>query len=277
MEMAMARGNIRNDIVDTYLSLKFELLRYLKTKRLLILGALAIIVPQLFLVEVPNVAGAYAAFALDAFGVFIVISAAMFTGDAVSGEFERKTYLLSFSTPQRHASIFLGKYIAAVLATFFVITLYYLTMTLQIAGLYGWGEIPVQLAESWGISLLCAMSAVGVVLVFSGIMRRSMAATIVGALFIMWVMEALKLIMMLLDSEPWFVPTYAADLLKNVIPALSGQSIAPQVEFARHIQEQFGVSLTFFQPRLAVGIAVLAVWAIVGFVLGMGIASRRED
>ncbi|MBM3157051.1 MAG: ABC transporter permease [Chloroflexi bacterium] len=277
MEIATTRGNINNAVIDTFLSFRFELVRYLKSKRLLILGGLAIIMPLLFLLKTVNTASGFAVLALDVFGVFIVISAAMFTGDAVNGEFERKTNLLSFSTPQRRSSIFIGKYIAAVLATFFVIMLFYLTMTLQMAGLYGWGEIPAELGKSFLIALLSAAAAVGVVFFFSSLLKRTMASTIVGALFIMWVMEIVRIIMMVVGQEPWFIPTYSAELLKNVLNTESILDLAPQQMFQERIQERFGITLTFYEPELWLGIAVLATWAIVGFVSGMAIAVRRED
>lgn len=274
--MEIARGNIKNDFFDTYLSVKFELMRYLKSRRLLIVGALAVIVPLIFYVKTPNSAGVFAALVLDTMGVFIAISAAMFTGDAVNGEFEKKTNLLSFPTPQRRFSIFLGKYIAALLATYFVVLLYYVTMTLQTAQLYGWGEIPTALGKSFLIALLSATATVSVVFFFSSILKRSIASTIVGLLFIMWVLEAARLILTLMNQEPWFIGTYSADLIRDVLGVSTSLTAAPQELFQEQFQEQFGVTLTLFKPDFGVGIAVLIVSAMVFLVISMAIAVRKE-
>ena len=161
--MEIARDNIRNDVFDTYLSVKFELMKHLKNRRLLIVAALAIIVPLIFYVKVPDTAGVFAVNVLTFLNLLIVISAAMFAGDAICGEFEKKTNLLSFPTPQRRSSIFAGKYIAALLATFLVVLLYYVVMTLQIAQLYGWGAIPTELGKSFLTALLFSAAAVSVV------------------------------------------------------------------------------------------------------------------
>jgi len=271
--MEIARGNIKNDFFDTYLSVKFELMRYLKSRRLLIVGALAVIVPLIFYVKTPNSAGVFAALVLDTMGVFIAISAAMFTGDAVNGEFEKKTNLLSFPTPQRRFSIFLGKYIAALLATYFVVLLYYVTMTLQTAQLYGWGEIPTALGKSFLIALLSATAMVSVVFFFSSILKRSIASTIVSLLFIMWVLEAARLILTLVNQEPWFIATYSASLLKDVLGVSESLAFSPE----EHIKEQFGITLTVFKPDFGVGIAVLVAYAIAFLAGGLAIAVRREE
>ena len=51
--------------------------------------------------------------------MLIIVSVALVTGDAVSSEFEKKTDLLLFPIPQRRTSIFAGKYVAALIASFF--------------------------------------------------------------------------------------------------------------------------------------------------------------
>ena len=165
--MATNRENIKNDLFDTFLSVRFELVKHLKHRRLLIVAALAIIVPLLFYIKTPDTAGEFAANILSFVNLLIVISAAMFAGDAVCGEFEKKTSLLLFSTPQSRPAIFAGKYIAALMSTFLVVVLYYLTMTLQIGQHYGWGEIPTELGKSFLTALIYSASAVSVVFLFS--------------------------------------------------------------------------------------------------------------
>jgi ABC-2 type transport system permease protein len=266
--MEIARDNIMNDVFDTYLSVKFELMKYLKTRRLLIIAALAIIIPLIFYVKVPDTAGVFADNVLTFLNVLIVISAAMFAGDAACGEFEKKTNLLSFPTPQRRSSIFAGKYIAALLATFLVVLLYYVVMTLQTAQLYGWGAIPAGLGKSFITALLFSAAAVSVVYFFSGLLKRSISSTIVGFLFLMVVLRVVEGILTRVNQEPWFIVTYSAGLITSVLGTSSS------LGFGRGEGES---TLTAFTPHLGVGIAVMIVYAIVFLVSGMLIASRRED
>ena len=140
--MTSFAGDIRGDLYNTWLSIKFELRKHLRRKRLLIVAALAILVPLIFYVYSPDTASEFAAGSLGFLGVLIIISGAMFAGDAIAGEFDKKTGLLSLPTPQKRLSIFAGKYIAALIATFIVVSIYYVITTLQIAHVYGGGRNP---------------------------------------------------------------------------------------------------------------------------------------
>jgi len=265
--MEIRTESIRNDAFETYLSVKFELMKHLKRRRLFIVAALAVIVPLIFYVKVPDTADVFAATALSFVNVLIVISAAMFAGDAVCGEFEKKTSLLLFPTPQRRSAIFTGKYIAALLATFLVVLLYYLTMTLQIAQLYGWGQIPTELAKSWLTALIYSAAAVSVVFLFSSLLKRSMSSTIVGFLFLMMILPVVAMILMRVNQEPWFIVTYSANLIPDVLGISSSLPGGG---------EQYS-ALSNFKPNFGVGIGVMVAYAIVGLVSGIAMAVRKED
>jgi ABC-2 type transport system permease protein len=266
--MAIRIESLNNDIFETYLSVKFELVKHLKRRRLPIVAALAVIAPLIFYVKVPDTAGVFAATVLSFLNILIIISAAMFAGDAVCGEFEKKTSLLLFPTPQRRSAIFAGKYVAALLATFLVVILYYLVMTLQIGQLYGWGQIPTELAKSFLTALIYSFSAVSVVFLFSAILKRSISSTIVGFLFLLMILPIVATVLMRVDQEPWFIVTYSANLIRDVLGVSSSLPFGPG---------EHGFNLTAFEPRFGVGIAVMAAYAIVGFVSGMAIAVRKEE
>jgi len=265
--MEASRASFRNDIFETYLSVKFELLKHLKRRRLLIVAVLAIVVPLIFYVRVPNTAGLFVDEVLIFANILIVISAAMFAGDAVSGEFERKTHLILFPTPQRRGTILAGKYLAAVLATFLVIMLYYVILTLQTAQLFGWGEIPRELAKSLLVSLIYALAAVSVVYFFSAVFKHSISSTIVGFLSLIMVLPIISFILQRVNQEPWFIVTYSANLITSVL-GVSGNPFGPGNQQPSTVE---------FIPRFGIGIAVMLAYAIVLLVSGMLIASRRED
>jgi len=266
--MAIRRESVNNNFFETYLSVKFELLKHLKRRRLPIVAALAIIVPLIFYVKVPDTAGVFAATVLSFLNILIIISAAMFAGDAVCGEFEKKTSLLLFPTPQRRSTIFAGKYVAALLATFLAVILYYLVMTLQIAQLYGWGQIPTELAKSLLTALVYSASAVSVVFLFSAILKRSISSTIVGFLFLLMILPIVAAVLISVNQEPWFIVTYSANLIRDVLGVSSSLPFGPG---------EHGFTLTAFKPHFGVGIAVMAAYAIVGFVSGMAMAVRKEE
>ncbi|OGO02859.1 MAG: hypothetical protein A2Y91_08360 [Chloroflexi bacterium RBG_13_54_8] len=262
--------SVRGSVSETWLSVRFEMLKHLKRRRLLIATALAIVVPLLFYIyfyqEHPDAAGDFANVSLTFVNLLIVMSAAMFAGDAVCGEFEKKTSLLLFPTPQKKSSIFAGKYIAALAATFLAVSLYYLVTTLQIGQLFGWGDMPAELGKSFATALIFSAAAVSVVFFVSSLLKRSMSATIVGLLVLLMLLPIMSMIMTQLDREPWFVVTYSSNLITSVLGVSSSSPIGHPGDPAQQ-----------FTPTFGTGIGVMATYAVIGLAAGMARAVRKED
>ena len=258
-----SKANISSTLFNTYLSVNFELKKHLRRKRLLIVAALAILVPLLFYISVPETVGRFATTSLGFLNILIIISCAMFAGDAICGEFENKTALLSFPTPQKRISIFAGKYISALLATFAVVALYYLVTIIQISHLYGTSEIPADMGKSFGLALIYATSAVSVVFLFSSILKRSISATILGFVSLFMILPIISAITLSQDVEPWFIVTYSANLITTVLG----------VETFAHGPGSMGIAS---DPDLATGIAVMLAYTVIGFAAGLVIANRKS-
>lgn len=271
--MEMPRDSIRNDFYDTYLSFRFELLRHWKRRRLLIVVALSVFIPLLFYAYTPDEAVMFAANSLDVVRVLGAIVAAFLAGDAVCGEFERKTGLVLFPTPQRRFSIFFGKYIAALLPTLLAGALYFVILTLQIAQLYGWGEIPVELWRSFLVTMLTATAAVSVIFFFSSLLKRAVAAIVMGFMFLWMFSFILEGILMRVGQEPWFLISYSSRLIVEELGVLSSLPFNPEDHADWY---DFAIELTY-RPDLGVSIAVLVAYAIVGLAGGMVLALRREQ
>jgi ABC-type transport system involved in multi-copper enzyme maturation permease subunit len=265
--MATNAVRVRGSVFDIWLSVRFELLKHLKRRRLLILVALALILPLLPLIRTPDTGVEFAANSLSFMTVLIIVSAAMFAGDAVCGEFEKKTSLLLFPTPQSRSSIFAGKYLAALVCTFLVVSLWYLVLTLETGALYGWGEIPVEMWKSLATALLFSTAAVGVAFFVSSVLKRSISATILVFLILMMIMPLGVMIMTLLESEPWFIVTYSANLITTVLGVSSRLPMGPHG----------GEVVRQFTPTLGTGIGVMAAYAVACLAAGMAIAVRKED
>lgn len=272
--MAANVVSVRNDLSDTWLSLRFELLKHLRRRRVYIVAAMAVIVPLFFYIyyyqERPEAAVDFAGIALMFVDILVVVSAAMFAGDAVCGEFESKTSLLVFPTPQKRSSIFAGKYLAALMATFLVVSLYYVVLSLQTGQLFGWGDIPQEIGESFLMALVYSASAVSLAFLISGLLKRSMSATIVSFLVLMMILPIIQMIVSAMDREPWFIVTYSGDLITSVLGASSSLPTGPGG--GTHDR-----GVLQFTPQLGTGLAVMAAWAAGCLASGMALAVRKED
>lgn len=263
--MTSFAGDIKGDLYNTWLSITFELRKHLRRKRLLIVAALAILVPLIFYVYTPDTASEFAAGSLGFLSVLIIISGAMFAGDAIAGEFEKKTGLLSLPTPQKRLSIFAGKYIAALIATFIVVSIYYVITTLQIAHVYGGGEIPAELGKSFLTALIYVTSVVSVMFFISSILKRSTSSTILGFVFLMLIMPITSSILVSVDIEPWFIVTYSAGLISTVLGDVSPASGPGHGPFEEA-----------FEPAFGVGIGMMIAYTIIAFLGSMKIANSKS-
>jgi ABC-2 type transport system permease protein len=257
--------SLNRDLYDIWISFRFELIKHFRRKRLLIVGTLAILIPLLFLIKSPNLSSEFASNSLTFVAFLIIISGAMFAGDAISSEFEKKTGLLVFPTPQRRVSIFAGKYLAALAATLLVVSIYYLVVTLEVIGLFGAGEVSMGLLKSYFLAALYASSAVGIIYFFSSVFKKTTMSTLIGFFFLFMILPILSMIFILLKVEPWFIVTYSAGLITNVLGVASiGASNGG------------GMGIEDFQPHLAVGIVIMFVYTAVFFFTGTWIANRKS-
>ena len=276
--MASFYDDVKTDFGDILLSTQFEIRKHIKRKRLLMTGILAILLPTLFYI-VPLATGTdFAptanAFALSNIGFIkflVIISGAIFAGDAVSGEQEKRTGLLLYSTPQRRNTISVGKYLAAIFATFSVVSLYYLITAMEITAIYGAYEISLNFVKSFLTAILYSTSVVSLIYFFSSILKRSIVSTLLGFFFLLMILPLVSSVLSMVEIDPWFILTHSADLISNVF-GLFGGSFSPSLGGARVVIKLSGASFT---PEFYLGIAVMTVYSIIFFLAGMVISNRK--
>ena len=91
---------VKDDFRNMFLTTKFELLKHVKRKRILITLILAILISLIFFTVPPllgqeyaDTANGFASSNLGFINMLIIISGAIFAGDCISGEFDKKTLL----------------------------------------------------------------------------------------------------------------------------------------------------------------------------------------
>ncbi len=274
--MTSLKDDLVGDIINVYLSVKFELRKHLKRKRLHMVVALAIllplifyVVPLLFNMDFADTANEFASGNLGFITLLIIISGAIFAGDAISSEFEKKTGLLLFPTPQRRTSIFVGKYIAAIVSVWLVVSLYYLITMLEIVQIYSMGGISIELAKSFLIALLYAASVISIIYFFSSILKRTITSTLIGFFTLMMILPIISTVLSAVDVDPWFLVTHSANLIAEVLGTSRGgfgPGNGPE-------GNGFGGG---FSPDFYVGIYVMVLYTIGFFLTSIGLANRKE-
>ena len=269
-------ADIKEDISHTLINVRYELRKHFRRKRIVLALALALVIPVLFYIipKVRNVAFASTSVAfmsssLGFINLLIIISAAMFAGDAISGEFETRTALLSLSTPQRRSSIFIGKYIASVLAVFAIIAFYFAIVSVEVLGIYGLGGIPDVTGTSFLLCLLYATAAVSMTFLFSSVLKGVMSSTLLSFFTFLMILPIVSALLQVASVTPWFIVTYSGSLLTDVFvqePAFGGGGA----------RDRAASAFTQATPNFAVGVEVMAAYAIILFILAMVIAVRKD-
>ncbi len=276
--MSTFKEDVCTDLNHVYLNVLFELKKHWKKNRIILVSLLAIALPLIFYAIPPllgsdysDTANGFVSSNLSFITLLIIISAAMFTGDSISSEFENRTGLILFPTPQRQNSIFVGKYIASLLATWLAVMLYYFLPMLGVIQVYGFDQVSMEFGQSFLLAILYSSSAVSLIYFFSAVMKRSITSTLIGFFALMMIMPIIFMVLTLGDVNPWFIITNSADLITDVLGA-SSSSFSP----GGHTDGGPMSGLADFSPDFYVGIGVMAAYAIGFFIAGLGIANRKK-
>ncbi len=264
-------AEILEDLRHVYLATLFELRKHYRRRRILITAVLALILPVLFYViplafnaSFPDLAESFASRNLSFVGLLIIISGALFAGDAISGEFENKTGLILFPMPQRRNSVFVGKYIAAVAGTWLAVILYYAVTGIEIVYVYGPGDLSIVFVRSLLVAFLYSTSVVSVIYFFSSISRRSITSTLVGFFSLLMILPIISGVLSLVNVDSWFILTVHGDLITGVF------NLAPAMRFGP------GRSLEAYVPNFTEGIIVMTLYSVLLLLPSLAIANRKE-
>jgi ABC-type transport system involved in multi-copper enzyme maturation permease subunit len=259
---------------------KYELLNYFRSRRFFILLGITVAISAI----VTGIVGYYRpsgwlmndlAFYSNWWGSFatfvIILSGIFFGGDAISGEFQNKTGYFLVGNPIRRASIYIGKWIAAFIASLIVLGVFLLIAVGN--GLYYLGSnVPYQLAESFGFAILYLITVLGFTFFFSSLFKSSSMSILVTAILFLFGFNLIETVVSVLaQTEPWFLVTYGAGIIGNILedPYPSHTSIT-------RIGGPRGETFTTYAVTVPEGIAILVVYFAVTAILGLLLFERKE-
>jgi ABC-2 type transport system permease protein len=255
---------------------KYELVNYFRSRRFFVLLVIGLIISGLL----TGLVGYYRPigfldstldFYLNWWGMsitfVIILSGIFYGGDSISGEFQNKTGYFLVGNPLRRSSIYIGKWLAALTASTIMVGIF-VAITIG-NGIYYFGfNVPYQLWESLGFALLYLIAVLGFTFFFSSLFKSSsMSILVTVILFLFGFMLIEALITGFAQIEPWFVITYGAGIITNVLkdPYPVTQALRPG-----------GRGETIFAVTIPEGIVILLGYFVVTAVLGLVIFERKE-
>jgi ABC-2 type transport system permease protein len=204
--------------------------------------------------------GGFATMAIAFLGIF-------FGSDAISGEFQNKTGYFSVPNPIRRSTIYLGKWMAAYIASSIVLGIY---ASLTIAASMYEAHAP-----TWGFGLsilfsyLYLAAVISLTFFISSIFKSTIhsfatSAAVLLVLFLMFDSTA-----GMIHQEPWFILSYAGGIIGDVMST----PFPPQVSMQELAQ---GRVMAIYHATVPEGLLVIGAYFAGALVLGLLLFRRKE-
>ncbi len=211
----------------------------------------------------------YSAFWGNFVPLVILLSAAFFGGDAISGEFQNRTGYFLVPNPVRRSAIYIGKWIAALGASTLILGVFAFIALAN--GTYFFGTVvPYEFGESVLLAWIYLVSALGLTFMFSALFKSSSISILMPVILFLFAFPVIDTIVTLLAGvEPWFSITYAAGIIANVlvVPYPSGRTTMPA-----------GPNFTImaFNATIPQGLAIMVAYFILSAALGLLLFEKKE-
>jgi ABC-2 type transport system permease protein len=155
---------------------------------------------------------------LDNTGLFVVLAAAFFGGDALSVDFSTGAGYYMLVLPVRRTVLLAGRYTAATLVTLAVVGVYYAFGTVGATYFFGIQTLPLaRLGLSLGAAALFSLAALSVAFCVSAFVRSPAAGVLITLLALYVGFTTLQATVELAGIEPWFSLTYAGGAMAAVL------------------------------------------------------------
>jgi ABC-type transport system involved in multi-copper enzyme maturation permease subunit len=203
-------------------------------------------------------------------GLWVVLAAAFFGGDALSVDFSTGAGYYMLVLPIRRPVLWAGRYAAASLVTLAIVGVYYLFGAVGVIYFFGAPSIPwTLLAESLAVAGLFSLATVSVAFCISAFFRSPPAGVLVTVLALYVGFTTLQATVELAGFEPWFSLAYAGGTMAAIL----------DTDFV-HLQsvplgeDQY---YTIWSATVSEGLAIMAAYLAVFLPLSAYLYERKES
>jgi ABC-2 type transport system permease protein len=271
---------VPSSLTQVGITMKYTLLDYFRSRRFFILLTITLLItvlltslvgyyrPTSFLASDLSF---YAGWWGNSVTFVIVLSGIFFGGDAISGEFQNKTGYFGIPNPIKRSSVYIGKWLAAFLASTAILAVF--TLATISNGLYYFGlNAPYQFGESVLFAWFYLAAVLGFTFFFSSIFKSSAMSIIVTAILFLFVFSLIEtLVSGLVQFEPWFILTYGSQVIGNIlkVPYPPHSSVTTSIRPG-------GQPFTTYNVMVPEGLAIIALYFIITAILGWVFFERKE-
>jgi len=262
--------------------MKYTLLEYFRSRRFLVLLIIILAIAVVLTVLVAHYRpvdflSTNLTFYSDWWGraapFVIILSGIFFGGDAISGEFQNKTGYFGIPNPIRRSSIYIGKWLSAFWAATAMLAIFAVITVANGAYYFGASAVPYQFIWSFLYAWFYLAAVMGLTFFFSSLFKSSSISILVTVILLLFGFTLIQgLISDFANFEPWFILTYGAGIIVNVLsPTYPPHSITATTVI-RHVS----VTTTTFNASIPEGLAIMGIYFIVTAILGLILFERKE-
>jgi len=197
-------------------------------------------------------------------GLWIILAAGFFGGDALSVDFSTGSGYFMLVQPVRRGTLLAGRYVAAVLVTLAVVAVYFAFGLIGGAYFFGAASLPWEtVAIAVGLAALFSLAALSVAFTVSAFFRSPASGVLVTILALYAGFTTVQATVELAGYEPWWSLTYSGGAMAAVL----------DTDFV-HIQsipvgedQYFTQWSAYWQEGAVIMVAYILVFGILSFLL----------
>ena len=275
----VSSNKVPSSLAQVGVTMKYTFLDYFRSRRFFILLSITLLIsalltfvvgyyrPESFLASDLSF---YSSWWGNSVTFVIVLSGVFFGGDAISGEFQNKTGYFVLPNPIRRSSVYVGKWLSAFIASTVILVVF--TAITVGNGMYYFGlNVPYQFVESVFFAWFYLAAVLGFTFFFSSLFKSSSMSILVTTILFLFVFTLIQtLVAGLVQIEPWFILTYGAQIIGNVLvvpypPHSSVISLGPH-----------GETLTIYNVTIPEGLAIIGLYFIITAFLGLVVFEKND-
>jgi ABC-2 type transport system permease protein len=219
----------------------------------------------------------YGTFWAGGANLVIVLSAVFFGGDAIAGEFQNKTGYFLMGLPVRRSTVYLAKYIAALLASVAMLGLYLVILLGNGAYYLGVHALPWQLGVSLVLALVYLGAVLGATFLFSSLFKTSAYGFVLTAILFLFGFTLIgDLVTGLVKIEPWMVISYAESTIGSVFSNPVDWGFQAAVTTTTFGMGRGAVTTTSYAAGIAEGVVIMLVYLVGTAAGGLALFESEE-
>ncbi len=264
---------------------RYQFREYLRSRRFLALAAIVLVIGVIITTVIAYFRGSLISDNLGFYGTFwgggadivIVLSAVFFGGDAIAGEFQNKTGYFLMGLPVRRSTVYLGKYIAAFLASVAIMVIFLAIVLANGVYYFSSSAFPWQIGLSLILAIIYLGAVLGATFLFSSLFKTSAYGFVLTAILFLFGFTLLEdLVTALVKIEPWMIISYASSTIGGVFSSSVNWGLRGTVTTMTTMVGRRAVTTTTYTSGIAEGIVIMIVYLVLTAAAGLVLFEREE-